>query len=117
MIHRRLLVDDGRGVGEPLNETDRDGKGLRQTVRHYVVFGNEYRAVQKWNDQRILPTFAVSQTDSFSPVSIRNPPFKVSNFMKLYLRPFEDGSYLLRLHNMHPLNQNSFSLGSEWTIK
>ncbi len=25
--------------------------------------------------------------------------------MKLYLRPFEDDSYLLRLHNMHPLNQ------------
>jgi lysosomal alpha-mannosidase len=40
MIHRRLLADDGRGVEEPLNETDADKQGLRQLVRHYVVFGN-----------------------------------------------------------------------------
>jgi len=38
MIHRRLLVDDGRGVGEPLNETDWDGQGLRQFVRHVLQF-------------------------------------------------------------------------------
>jgi hypothetical protein len=62
MIHRRLLTDDWRGVEEPLNETDADGEGLRQTVRHYVVFGDQYRRVQKWIDQRILPTFGISQS-------------------------------------------------------
>ena len=47
MIHRRLLVDDGRGVGEPLNETDsitgadgqRIGPGLVITGSHYVFIG------------------------------------------------------------------------------
>lgn len=102
MIHRRLLHDDGRGVEEPLNETDADKEGLRQLVRHYVVFGNEYRAVQKWNDQRILPTFAVSSTNTFASKNIRSAPITVPATVKLYLRPFEDGTYLLRLHNMHP---------------
>ena len=29
MIQRRLSHDDYRGVNEPLNETDSDGKGIR----------------------------------------------------------------------------------------
>ena len=48
MIHRRLLDDDGRGVGEPVNETDsitgangkRIGQGVVVTGSHYVLIGN-----------------------------------------------------------------------------
>ncbi len=29
MIHRRLVKDDWKGLDEPLNEKDYDGKGLR----------------------------------------------------------------------------------------
>ena len=109
MIHRRILVDDARGVGEPLNETNPDGSGLVQTFRHNIVFGNEYRAVQKRNDQRILPTFSPSQSDKFGTVAVHGAVIPVPETVKLYLRPFEDGSYLLRLHNMHPFAKVPFS--------
>lgn len=38
MLHRRMLNDDSRGVGEALNETDWDGQGLRQWVTHTILF-------------------------------------------------------------------------------
>jgi hypothetical protein len=60
-----------------LNELDADKNGLRQTVRHYLVFGNEYRTVQKWNDQRILPTFSPSTSSAFLAKSIRTAPITV----------------------------------------
>ena len=95
-------MDDGRGVGEPLNETGQDSQGLKQFVRHYVLFEGDYRTVQKWNDQRILPSFAVSASNTFARASIRRAYITVPSSVKLYLRPFEDGSYLLRFHNINP---------------
>ena len=110
MINRRLLVDDSRGVGEPLNELDADKDGIRQTLRHHVVFGKgeEFRAVQMWNDRRILPVFGPSKSGSFLNVNIRSAPISVPDMVKLYLRPFEDGSYLLRVHNMDSQSKVSY---------
>lgn len=68
-----------------------------------------------WNDRRILPTFATSQSSSFQSVKIRPAPISVPDNVKLYLRPFEDGSYLLRVHNMNPHEKASVNIDSQWS--
>lgn len=74
---------------------------MKQSVRHYVVYGDQNRKVQKRNDQKIMITIQPSASSSFAKKEVRLCPIKVPDDVKLYLRPYEDGSYLLRLHNMN----------------
>lgn len=46
MLHRRLLVDDFLGVGEPLNETTGEGKGLVIRGKHRVLLTTPDEAAQ-----------------------------------------------------------------------
>jgi hypothetical protein len=99
------VADDDRGVEECLNENETiDGKvvGLTQRIRNYLVFGGSYRVVQKNNDQKVMVTIGQSKTAQFAKNQLRLAPLKVPDNVKLYLRPFTDGSYLMRLHNMNP---------------
>lgn len=45
MIHRRVLFDDNKGVCEPLDEKDLDGKGMRSSMKHYIT--NSYEKARK----------------------------------------------------------------------
>jgi hypothetical protein len=49
VVHnRRIFCDDGRGVGEPLNETDVYGNGMRvATPYHLHLFNNKQEQSQQ----------------------------------------------------------------------
>ena len=46
MVHRRLLHDDGRGVGEALNETGTSGLGLVIRAKHRLILDNSESAAE-----------------------------------------------------------------------
>lgn len=117
MIQRRTTMDDSRGVGEPLDEN-----GITQKVRHFLVIGDGNRAVQKANDQRIIVSWAQS-TATFAKHPAPKPTFTVPDTVKIYLRPFSDDSYLLRLMNFDIsksvcilLLQTMVNVPAGWTI-
>ena len=40
MLHRRLLIDDNRGVNEPLNETTDNDQGISLKMTHWLLFSD-----------------------------------------------------------------------------
>lgn len=68
MIHRRLLYDDNKGVCEPLNEKDPDGRGMRAHMRHYIVNTlSDARKQQFWMDQVDIVALGHAQLNSLLP--------------------------------------------------
>jgi hypothetical protein len=84
-----------------LNETEPDGSGLKQRMRHYVVLGNNYREIQQQNDQKVRIAISESSSGPFFKVNLRDCPIQVPKGVKLYLHPFNDHSYLLRVQNFN----------------
>jgi len=111
MLQRRLLADDGRGVGEPLNETE-----TIRTLEWLIVDSPEMSSRQQRRLQFALnnpPTLAfanaVSSSDwianyttTFAPLTQQLPP----NIHMLTLKTLEDGLVLLRLHHVFGVNED-----------
>lgn len=112
MLHRRLLYDDGFGVGEPLDERGVDGKGLRVRGKHRLYVSSianapllhRPAAIETSNEPLILIAPVTSISDwtlqyktTYSGIA---QPFP-ENVRLLTLEPWKDDTVLLRLEHFY----------------
>eukprot|EP00978_Attheya_sp_CCMP212_P016963 scaffold44868_cov59-Attheya_sp.AAC.6 len=131
MVHRRTIVDDGRGVGEAINETDggmnhyppfgdakRIGKGLVISAVHRLVVGpgkGGADVARKQMDRAFSPPhiFAASAPSNTS-ISLQKASFSAlqkalpENVMLITLtrQGLGNGSLLIRLGHQYGANEN-----------
>jgi len=140
MVHRRLLFDDSRGVGEPLNETDgitpypnpvRLGTGLHIIGSHYVLLDDPTTAIM--NVRALQSRVYMPFTLAFSPMSSGMDAVKKwidshvvigralskdlpVNVELMTLQALDGGrEYLLRLAHQFAVNEDA-SLSSPVTV-
>lgn len=109
MIHRRILVDDWKGMGEPLNETDPDDQGMRAWMRHWLGFSaknipNEQRTIQYRNDFDLLVLYNFSQetgSDFMELGAKRQWKQELPKNLKYYFTLWTQNELLVRVHNMN----------------
>ncbi|THU46057.1 hypothetical protein C4D60_Mb09t00950 [Musa balbisiana] len=121
MLHRRLLYDDGRGVGEALNETvcvDGECAGLTVQGKFYVkidplgegsrwrrTFGQEiYSPLLVAFSKEDGGNWTGSHTANFSAM---DPSYSLpDNVALITLQALEDGNVLLRLAHLYEVGEH-----------
>lgn len=107
MLHRRIGMDDHRGVAEALNETDWDGKGLRQRVRTWLLlssdnttFARQHRRMQLERDQEPLIGLAAAKEN---PKLHRMTDLVIGSdsLLKKLVTIVSDEQVIIRLHNLN----------------
>ena len=114
MLHRRTLFDDHLGVGEPLNETGSDGKGLIVRGKHYIFLDTIANSGKLHRDlgERLFmaPVTSVAQLTGSIPDYVKD--FQTSwsglyqqelpaNVHMLTLEGWTAGTVLLRLEHFY----------------
>jgi len=100
LIHRRLMMDDAFGVGEPLNEPGLDNKGLYARGKHYLYLDTIEKSVaQRDMAQRLYmaPTVAFIGT---TMDALQFSQHYRTNWSGLK-RPLPDNVHLLTLEQWH----------------
>ncbi|KAK9926542.1 hypothetical protein M0R45_023767 [Rubus argutus] len=121
MIHRRLLYDDARGVGEALNETvciQDDCKGLTVTGKYYLRF-DPIGEGAKWRrsfGQEIYSPFLLAFTEQdgdqwtkshVTTFSGMDPSYSLpDNVAILTIQELEDGKVLFRLAHLYEIEED-----------
>ncbi|XP_053988963.1 lysosomal alpha-mannosidase isoform X2 [Hylaeus volcanicus] len=119
MLHRRLLKDDGFGVGEALNESAY-GEGVVVRGSHYVFGGSiqnldEFVVKEKslaletllrpWTFFTPITTNPTNENYTFKPQGSGLAKSLPPNIHVLTLEPWKDGTVLLRLEHIVELGE------------
>ncbi|XP_044269574.1 lysosomal alpha-mannosidase-like isoform X2 [Tribolium madens] len=135
MVHRKLVHDDGFGVGEALREVEY-GRGLYARGQHYLVFGSAENNVESKSTaayerdlahQKLLaPWVLVANASSEEMNSLEKTQelvnFKFEGLTKLLpenvkiltLEPWQDNTYILRLE--HTLEKDEDAVLSQRVV-
>ncbi|NWH82971.1 MA2B1 mannosidase, partial [Piaya cayana] len=107
-VHRRLLCDDNRGVGEALSEPGATGQGLVVRGRHLVLLDPAGSAAERHRplaQELVLAPYAVLVAGEASSLSRGRQEFSAlrtelpPNVHLLTLAAEDDGNVLLRLEH------------------
>jgi lysosomal alpha-mannosidase len=118
MLHRRLIDDDNLGVGEPLNETGSDGKGLIIRGKQFIYLDDIASSVRHHRDaaQRLYMAPYVGFAPIQSTVQDYTKNFRTmwsgvkgglpDNVHLLTLEQWEAGTILLRLEHFYAKDED-----------
>ena len=118
MVHRRILADDGRGVGEPLNETECgcincDCAGLRVAGTTSLVFGTAEesaqarRRAQAIKEAPLVAAFRpVDAMEAVKPLSGIQGKFP-DNLSLMTFHALDSSTVLLRLAHMFQAGESA----------
>lgn len=121
MLHRRLLYDDGRGVGEPLNETGIDGHGLIIRGKQYLYIDTKGNSTifhrQQAIENFLHPTIAFSELKmtpkewetKFNTDWAAMKTSLPGNLNLLTLQQWSKDTLLLRLEHVFEKDESTFS--------
>ena len=109
MHNRRMYMDDGRGVGEPLNEMDEFGNGMQVRTTYVTqMFNNKFEASlqrlqQQYIDDPIQYFFNFDYTYTPTPAKSTLIDLKdagLPSTAKLVILPMGENSLIVRLTNL-----------------
>ncbi|NXE31020.1 MA2B1 mannosidase, partial [Ardeotis kori] len=110
-VHRRLLYDDNRGVGEPLVELGANHQGLVVRGRHLLLLDAAESAAERHRllaQELVMAPYAVLAPGGGPSYGRGQPPLREFSALRrelppnvhlLTLTPWEDGALLLRLEH------------------
>jgi lysosomal alpha-mannosidase len=126
MVHRRLLYDDKRGVGEPLNETGLLGEGLVIKGKHWVILDDQANSTynHRMLAERIMLepqlSFIYNSSNSKQNYSLMHTGLSAplpDNVHLLTLERLDDTTVLLRLDHQFEASDPTPPLNGAQSVK